>query len=237
MKIFIDIDKYMDKLHKYNHMKEQTEKGKQCANCGNPLTGKQKKYCSRKCKHEFAYGETKSGKDCLWCKKPLIGSQRKFCSAKCRDVFAYKSREENGKQCISCNEPLTGIQQKYCSIKCKEPKPVDCLCCGKPLTLKQRYNKQKYCSSKCALNHRHSIAGITSDVINIHYKVMERARLFFPNNAISVKLGMSRAYISLKLNTVSRHPFKPNVFSKLVEIAFSQSSPQADAIIKREDIK
>ena len=67
--------------------------GKVCIVCGEPLKGRQTKYCSRRCNDKRYYNDNKE----LWAK--------------------YKKPRKN-KNCKVCGKPLPKWKQSYCSEQC-----------------------------------------------------------------------------------------------------------------------
>jgi predicted nucleic acid-binding Zn ribbon protein len=111
------------------------EVNEECLFCGEPLTGKQKKYCSTKCGNDY---RTQTGHINNW----------------------YRMKRESlGLKCILCGKPVPPQKEKYCSTEClqicnrlsqklkrlKKRKPKWCKVCGKQLKGKRRM----FCSDNC----------------------------------------------------------------------------------------
>jgi hypothetical protein len=67
-----------------------------CLCCAQPLSGKQKKFCSGKCRsiyHRYNPNENRKPQSrifqetCEICDKPLSGRQRRFCSVDCKNAY------------------------------------------------------------------------------------------------------------------------------------------------------
>lgn len=118
------------------------ENGRVCAVCGKPLTGRQERYCSKRCKkkaeHNRERGEqpdAKYTKVCPFCGKEFVTEEkgrRKYCSDKCaeeqnrtiRIESKRKKRAEKSKPviiCGWCGKEFVGrnTQARYCCKECR----------------------------------------------------------------------------------------------------------------------
>lgn len=114
------------------------ENSRVCAVCGKPLTGRQERYCSKRCKkkaeHNRERGEqpdAKYTKVCPTCGHTFLTDKRnrKYCSDECakewnRTRYAQNKREEKKKPiiiCAVCGKEFEGksAQAKYCSEECR----------------------------------------------------------------------------------------------------------------------
>lgn len=93
-----------------------------CIVCETQLTGKQVKYCRKKCEYKqhdskryiSSYGALK----CRECGGDFFGSKDKaFCRKECR-ISWYNNNHKRGRRCFVCgSSDMLGY--KYCSKKCK----------------------------------------------------------------------------------------------------------------------
>ncbi len=138
---------------------------KKCVWCEKPLTGKQKKFCSKICISKY-YNNKRDTKpkiygNCENCGIKLKEKRRKFCSKICISKYhnnkRYPDREEY-ENCLSCGKILLGKRWKYCSSQCngkyrrkikKESiKNKNCKWCNTPFIPVR--SLQKYCSKECS---------------------------------------------------------------------------------------
>lgn len=115
-----------------------TENGRVCVVCGKALTGKQERYCSKRCKkkaeHNRARGEqpdAKYTKVCPTCGHTFLTDKknRKFCGEECaKEWNRNRTRNAQSKRaekpviiCAVCGKKFEGnsAQAKYCSKECR----------------------------------------------------------------------------------------------------------------------
>jgi hypothetical protein len=148
-----------------------------CLNCNKELKNR-KKYCSRKCKHDFI--QEKNKKICEYCKNTFITptKNRKFCSPECSNN-ANKKKSRKKIQCKYCKKifvrtkgDIRVYNPKFCSIKCCQNYLKDkkigiykkiekklfnkkCECCNKEFQI-NNYRKKtaRFCSQICFDNSR-----------------------------------------------------------------------------------
>lgn len=69
-----------------------------CLYCGKPLTGKQAKFCSRKCSNRYAYSQKPKKapkKPCKQCGGPTPDGRVSFCSIECRrEFYGYEPKSK-----------------------------------------------------------------------------------------------------------------------------------------------
>lgn len=140
-----------------------------CEQCGKDLTGKQKRYCSRRCcgiavGHSRSTGETIL---CSNCGKPVYspaGYPRKFCSVNCSAQYLRDNPIRSGiwVTCEVCQKPVYSPkwrQTKYCSRECysigvKGKQRIERVCdiCGNKFSVIQSREDARFCSNKCKEN-------------------------------------------------------------------------------------
>lgn len=103
-----------------------------CKVCGQYLAGRQRQFCSSKCKKR-AYRQAdyvpiaKRELNCQNCDERLRGQQRRFCSIDCKNRHYYSSTQTKQptrmsvklNHCVICGAKLSGQQRQYCSTHCK----------------------------------------------------------------------------------------------------------------------
>ena len=75
---------------------------KLCKMCGAPLTGKQRRFCSTKCKNKNFYSN--------------------YVGKPAESIKTYRPKLDN---CEVCGKPLRGKQTRFCSIDCKNASHQD----------------------------------------------------------------------------------------------------------------
>lgn len=99
-----------------------------CLQCGNPLSGQRKKYCSEKCASVFLGAKRPSiantvGK-CLQCGEAFERetANKKYCSERCKIRAGKHHRQKEGvnRDCRWCGTSLVGmhVAARYCSKIC-----------------------------------------------------------------------------------------------------------------------
>lgn len=132
-----------------------------CEVCGNPLTKRQKRFCSQRCHGKWKIGENNPqfkselhGRICEVCEGTLTSKQQRFCSKKCTKIgmtgkgnpsFRPELHEETCEQCGGLRPRQC---KRFCSRKCQRAwynskKEIrTCDMCGKTLT----YHQKRFCS-------------------------------------------------------------------------------------------
>ena len=148
------------------------ENGRVCAVCGKPLTGRQERYCSKRCKgkaerNRLRESRPKAIKVCQNCGKEFVADpkNRKYCSEECvqeqrkAQVLRYRVKKRAKKKkpviiCAVCGREFEGWNTgaKYCSDECRivarrsEVTTKICAYCGKEFTGR---SGSKFCSEEC----------------------------------------------------------------------------------------
>lgn len=103
-----------------------------CNICNTVLIGKQKRFCSNKCRTKSWLTTRKNKKiatiqklalKCLYCDNDLIGQQKKFCSGKCsnkvlRSLKKFCTIKPPMVKCSVCENYLPLLRKKHCSVLC-----------------------------------------------------------------------------------------------------------------------
>ena len=91
-----------------------------CIICGKQLTGRQRKFCCRKCNSKsftLKRGFLRTRGNCSVCGKELVGKQTLYCSGTCK---AKRCRPRHPAVCKVCGSSFDGWRsgQTACSDKC-----------------------------------------------------------------------------------------------------------------------
>ena len=152
------------------------ENGRVCAVCGKPLTGRQERYCSKRCKGKAERNRLRESrpeaiKVCQNCGKEFVADHknRKYCSDECEKEGNRKRHAKNKRAkkkkpviiCAWCGKEFVAshANTKYCSDECRiaamrgryvrKAETITKICqnCGKEFVADPK--NRKYCSEEC----------------------------------------------------------------------------------------